>query len=96
MGVMTPLEFAAYLDAAKARNVDEFTLGDMAVKFARTAGPVVEEREKKEPDAPRTALEMLGQPAPAGAADTFMMPGDKPGDVAPTSVGWATEDPKTE
>ena len=93
--MMTPLEFAAYLAAARAANVEEFTLGDMAVKFARATGPVVEEREKTDPPAPPTALEMLDKPLPGGA-DTFLMPGEKPTDAAPTSVGWATEDPKTE
>ena len=98
MGVVSALEFAAILDAAKARGVDEFSFapdGSMAVKFARAIGPVVEEREKTDPPAPPTALEMLDKQLPGGA-DTFLMPGDKPTDAAPTSVGWATEDPKTE
>lgn len=95
MGLVTPLEFAAYLAAARAAGVDEFSLGDMAVKFARAPGPVVEEHDKAEPAAPPTALDMVSRSFPA-SADTFMMPGDKPSDASPTSVGWATEDPKTE
>ena len=96
MGIVDSTEaFEALLEVAKRFDVEEFSLGELAVKFARPRGPVVE--EKREPDPAPDALQMLGRPvaAPAGA-DTFMMPGDKPGDASPTSVGWATEDPETE
>lgn len=62
--MMTPAEFGAYLDQARAREVDEFSIGEVAVKFAPRT-PVIDEREAKKnqmPDAPMSALDMVNAP----------------------------------
>lgn len=57
---MTADEFNAWLLVARKHDVEEFSVGEVAVKFAVKAGPPIKERKEKPEQL--TALEMLGRP----------------------------------
>jgi hypothetical protein len=95
--VMTAVEFDAFLAVAQKRGVEEFSIGELAVKFAPKAGPPL--REKREPAPPKTAVDIAldGPELPANAAaDRILWPeGYEPTVQTTTGPGvqWADEDP---
>ncbi len=102
--MMQPDEFDRWCAVAAKWNVEEFSVGEVAVKFGAKAAPP--QREKDEPLPVRNALEMLGRETeglplgedviegmpPAIGADGH--PIEEP--ATPTRVQWATSDPAQE
>ncbi len=92
---MTPTDFAAFLALARAHDVDEFSIGELAVKFAPRT-PVIDERKSKEPSEPRTALDMLNDPPRFDTSDVVTGPGvtstEKPTGPS-TPIQWADDEP---
>lgn len=96
--MVSPIDFDAYLAVAAARgyNVEELSIGELAVRLSRAA-PVIEERKRKdEPAEQRSALDMLNDPPRPTEADVVTMPkgfeeAAPPGPSTP--VQWADDEP---
>ena len=97
--MVTPVDFDAYLAIANARgyNVEELSIGELAVRLSRAAPLIEEHRRKDEPAESRSALDMLNDPPRPMEADVVTMPKgfeELPGPS--TSVQWAKDDPSKE
>ena len=96
---MTPADFDAMLTIARKHNVEEFSDGVLAVKFAPAAGPPL--TEKKEQPEPLSQLDLVNmQLGPdtdsVSLPPTFGADGAAQETSSPTNVGWATDDPAKE
>lgn len=92
MGI-TPEDFERLLAIARSYDVAEFTLGDAAVTFLPKRSPAVKER--KEPPAPRTALDVALEGATIGGdADRIVEWPEGINDAPrPAGVQWADDEP---
>jgi hypothetical protein len=88
--VMQPDVFEQLLTIARAHHVEEFSVGELAVKFAPRPGPAL--KEKKELPPVRDALSVALEGANIADADTVEWP-DGIGEQTKTGVQWANDDP---